>query len=98
LISDIVSSNMTKHNTKQMRWINRHFINSINQRVRFDNSGIEDNQYRELKLATKFLLSAIVKVPLSKDNYFEYNKRFKSSILTFHQPEKSGLAYCINFS
>ena len=35
--------------------------------------GIEDNQYRELKLATKFLLSAIVKVPLSKDNYFEYS-------------------------
>jgi hypothetical protein len=27
------------------------------------------HQYRELKIATKFLLSAIIKVPLTKDKY-----------------------------
>jgi plasmid replication initiation protein len=31
------------------------------------------NQYRELKIATKFLLSAIIKVPLTKDKYREYS-------------------------
>jgi plasmid replication initiation protein len=31
------------------------------------------NQYRELKIATKFLLSAIIKVPLTKDRYREYS-------------------------
>ena len=36
--------------------------------------GINDKlRYRELKLATKFLLSAVVKVSLSKDTYREYS-------------------------
>ena len=35
--------------------------------------GLKDNQYRELKIATKFLLSAVIKVPFDTFTYDEYS-------------------------
>ena len=35
--------------------------------------GIKDNQYRELKIASKFLLSAVIKIPIDTFTYEEYS-------------------------
>ena len=35
--------------------------------------GLKDNQYRELKIATKFLLSAVIKIPVDTFTYDEYS-------------------------